>query len=359
MENKRLRILFYCLVFTINASQVFAQSAKYSNEFLSLGVGARAFGMSNAVVASTNDVYSGYWNPAGLTQMNKPYQAALMHSEYFGSIAKYDYGAFAYKIDERSNIGLSIIRFGVDDIPNTTELIDAGGNVNYDRVTRFSAVDYAFIGSYARKSNIENLSYGANVKVVHRKIGDFAQSWGFGLDFGMQYRVRSFRFGLMARDISTTFNAWSYTLDENTKKVFEDTGNEVPENGLEITNPKIILAIAHTAKINNKFRLNSELNMDFSTDGQRNVWISSKYFNMDPHAGLELDYKNIAFLRGGVGNIQKVTEFDGSQNTTLMPNIGLGIRIKNVYIDYALSDIGNSSESLYSNVFSLKLDIGK
>ena len=163
MENKRLRILFYCLVFTINATQVLAQSAKYSNEFLSLGVGARAFGMSNSVVASTNDVYSGYWNPAGLTQMNKPYQAALMHSEYFGSIAKYDYGAFAYRIDERSNIGLSIIRFGVDDIPNTTELIDAGGNVNYDRVTRFSAVDYAFIGSYARKSNIENLSYGANV----------------------------------------------------------------------------------------------------------------------------------------------------------------------------------------------------
>ena len=244
-------------------------------------------------------------------------------------------------------------------IPNATELIDAGGNVNYDRVTRFSAVDYAFIGSYARKSNIENLSYGANVKVVHRKIGDFAQSWGFGLDFGMQYRIRSFRFGLMARDISTTFNAWSYTLDENTKKVFENTGNEVPENGLEITNPKIILAIAHTAKINNKFRLNSELNMDFSTDGQCNVWISSKYFNMDPHAGLELDYKNIAFLRAGLGNIQKVTEFDGSQNTTLMPNIGLGIRIKNVYIDYALSDIGNSSESLYSNVFSLKLDIGK
>lgn len=359
MEIKKLRFIFYCLVCLTLSVESIAQTAKYSNEFLSLGVGARAFGMSNAVVASTADVYAGYWNPAGLSQMNKTYQAALMHSEYFGSIAKYDYGAFAYKVDDRTNIALSIIRFGVDDIPNTTELIDAGGNVNYDRVTKFSAVDYAFIGSYARKALNPNLSYGANVKVVHRKIGDFAQSWGFGIDLGMQYRWRNFRLGAMAHDISTTFNAWSYSLDENTKKVFQDTGNEIPENGLEITLPKFILGAAYTAKINNKFRLNTEINFDINTDGQRNVLISSKYFNVDPHAGLELDYKNIAFLRGGVGNIQKVTEFDGSQNTTLMPNVGLGIRIKNIYIDYALSDIGNSSESLYSNVFSLKLDIGK
>ncbi len=39
---------------------------KYSNEFLSIGVGARALGMSNAYSAVSDDVSSGYWNPAGL-----------------------------------------------------------------------------------------------------------------------------------------------------------------------------------------------------------------------------------------------------------------------------------------------------
>jgi hypothetical protein len=359
MEINKIKFTIVFIFATLLASNSFAQTAKYSNEFLSLGVGARAFGMSNSVVASTNDVYAGYWNPAGLTQMNTQFQGSLMHSEYFGSIAKYDYGAVAYKVDDRSNIAFSIIRFGVDDIPNTTELIDAGGNINYDRVSSFSAVDYAFIGSYARKMKDPRMSLGANVKVVHRKIGDFAKSIGFGLDFGMQYHLEHFKFGIMARDISTTFNAWSYTLDENTKKVFENTGNEIPENGLEITAPKFIIGAAYIAKLSPKFKLNTEVNFDLNTDGQRNVLISSKHFNIDPHAGLELDYRNIAFLRAGLGNIQKQINFDGTRSTMMMPNMGIGVKIKNIHIDYALTDIGNSSESLYSNVFSLKIELGK
>ncbi|MFN5705450.1 MAG: PorV/PorQ family protein [bacterium] len=359
MEIKKLKFTLLIIFTSLLALNASAQTAKYSNEFLSLGVGARAFGMSNSVVASTNDVYAGYWNPAGLTQMNTQYQGSLMHSEYFGSIAKYDFGAIAYKVDDRSNIAFSIIRFGVDDIPNTTELIDAGGNINYDRISSFSAVDYAFIGSYARKMNDPRMSVGANVKVVHRKIGDFAKSFGFGIDFGMQYQLERFKFGIMARDISTTFNAWSYNIDENTKKVFENTGNEIPENGLEVTVPKFILGAAYVAKISSKFKVNTELNFDLNTDGQRNVLISSKYLNIDPHAGIEVDYRNIAFLRAGIGNIQRQRDFDGTESTMMMPNMGIGVKIKNIHIDYALTDIGNSSESLYSNVFSLKIELGK
>ena len=41
------------------------------------------------------------------------------------------------------------------------------------------------------------------------------------------------------------------------------------------------------------------------------------------------------------------------------PNIGVGVKIKALTIDYALTDIGDQSVALYSNVFSLKLDINK
>ena len=44
--------------------------------------------------ATTNDVNSIYWNPAGLVGISD-YQGALMHAEYFQGIAKYDYVAFA------------------------------------------------------------------------------------------------------------------------------------------------------------------------------------------------------------------------------------------------------------------------
>ena len=46
------------------------------------------------------------------------------------------------------------IRFGVDDIPNTLNLVDADGNVNYDRITYFSVADYALLLSLAKKSKL-------------------------------------------------------------------------------------------------------------------------------------------------------------------------------------------------------------
>jgi hypothetical protein len=347
---------------------------KYSNEFLSIGVGARALGMSLSQVASVNDVTSGYWNPAGLSGIKSDLQVAGMHSEYFAGIAKYDYAAVGKAIDSSSAASISFIRFGVDDIPNTTELIDAGGNINYDRITTFSAVDYAFIFSYGRKgfpfrsaasksaidatTNSQGFRWGANAKVIYRHVGEFAKAWGFGLDVGAQYDYKKWKFGAMAKDITSTFNAWTYTLDEKTKQVFEATGNEIPVNSLEVTLPRIILGGGREFQIK-QISLLAEINALLTTDGKRNVLVSANPVSIDPSLGLEASYKKIIYLRLGVGNIQRVKNFDGTDAMTLQPNLGLGLRIKNLYLDYALSDIGNVSDVLYSNVFSLKLDIFK
>ena len=115
------------------------KTPKYSNEFLNIGVGARALGMSNSVISSTDDVTGGYWNPTGLLGIESDLQFGLMHSEYFAGIAKYDYLGIAKNIDSTSAFSISVIRFGVDNIPNTTELIDNQGNINYDRISYFSA----------------------------------------------------------------------------------------------------------------------------------------------------------------------------------------------------------------------------
>ena len=50
---------------------------KYSNEFMNIGIGARALGMSNAVVTSTNDATSGYWNPGHLTEIDNDLQNTI------------------------------------------------------------------------------------------------------------------------------------------------------------------------------------------------------------------------------------------------------------------------------------------
>ncbi len=341
-----------------------AQVRKYSNEFLQIGVGSRAFGMSGAVSSSTEDVTSAYWNPSGLTKMRTNAQASLMYSPYFSGIAKYDYAGFAtFVADNTAVVGVSVIRFGVDDIPDTSELISADGNINYDRVKSFSAADYAFMFTYARnhkgrKSDENGLSYGANVKIIHRKVGEFGKSWGFGIDLGTQYKLNNFIFSAVGRDITTTFNAWSYNPDKF-GSVYASIGDDIPKNSSEITMPRIVLGAAYYAALNENFGLTTEANASLTTDGKRNVLIAANPVSVDPVLGLEANYKKTIFLRGGVGNIQKITDFDGKSSFSYQPNMGVGIRLKNFSIDYALTNIGNQSDAIYSNVFSIRLDFEK
>ncbi|MNK09165.1 hypothetical protein D3C87_271150 [compost metagenome] len=349
------------ILLSVAATSANAQR-KYSNEFLNIGVGSTAFGLSGSVVASVNDVTAGYWNPAGLARMETPRQVSFMHSEYFAGIAKYDYGSFATSVqDNTAVIGASVLRFGVDDIPDTSELIDADGNINYDRVKKFSAADYAFIFSYARKKGKngigagDGLSYGANVKVIHRLVGEYGKSWGFGLDAGVQYQKGKWKFAAVGKDITSTFNSWSYNADK-LSTVYATTGNDIPKSSTETTMPRIILGVAYDTALSEKFNIMAETNINLTTDGQRNVLVSADPVSADPTVGLSVDFKKTIFLRGGVGNIQKSTDFTGKQIYTYQPNMGVGIKIKNFSLDYALTNVGNSSDALYSNVFSIRLD---
>jgi hypothetical protein len=64
------------------------------------------------------------------------------------------------------------------------------------------------------------------------------------------------------------------------------------------------------------------------------------------------------YLRGGVGNFQNELQFDNSESLTFQPNLGVGFKYNSISIDYAITDIGDQSVALYSNVFSLKIDLG-
>jgi hypothetical protein len=352
---------FLLLILLLGTILVNAQdkgiAPKYSNEFLQIGVGADALALGNAIVAGVDGSTALYWNPAALTLGKSKFDISGMHSDYFAGLTKYDFIGFSTKVNDRTALGLSFIRFGVDNIPNTTQLIDKEGNIDFDRITLFSAADYAFNFSFAKKLAVNGLSVGSTAKVIHRKVGDMAKAWGFGLDFSALYAPNEkVKVGLMLRDATSTFNAWSFSLDQKTKDVFTSTGNALPSNGLELTLPRILVGGQFKQPFGSKGNyLAGELDLDLTTDGRRNVLFSGKPFSMNPNIGLEFGFKNLLFVRSGVQNFQYVIDNLNSKKLTFQPSVGIGVLFQGIRLDYAFTDIGDVSTAMYSHVFSLRI----
>lgn len=352
-----MKKIFFFLILISSSLLSFGQATpKYSNEFLNIGVGAKSFGMGQSVIAGVDDVTSGYWNPAGLTHMNDKIQVGYMHSNYFGGITNFDYGSVGFKLNEKGAAAISFVRLGVDGIPNTLDLFK-NGQLDYSRITEFSAVDYSFLLSYAQKTLIKGLSIGGSAKIVHRKAGQFANAWGFGIDLGAQYETENgWKFAAMARDITTTFNAWRFSFTESEKDVLVQTGNEIPTNSLELTLPRLIIGGGKYFEFSESLGLTAEANLELTTDGRRNVLLETDFVSGDPRLGVELVYYKRIFLRAGLNRLQQVPTVDGTQ-WQVQPNFGLGLDLYKFNIDYALAGLGEGNISPNTHFFSIRFDI--
>ena len=365
MKKVLLRIVL--IVLLSSSLHSYAQFRKYSNEFLNIGAGARGLGMGGAQVASVSDGNAGYWNPAGLVHIKDNPVVNFMHAEYFSGIGKYDYGSVAIPLsDKKRTIALSLLRFGVDDIPNTLYLVEPDGSINYNNIRSFSSADYAFLFSYAqsiKQKGNKLFSFGVNAKVIHRNVGTFAKAWGFGLDAGAQMQTKRWKLGIAARDVTTTFNAWSFSFTEEEKEVLYLTDNKIPVKSTELTAPRLVLGAAYDFALGKNFNLLAEANADLTFDGKRNVIISADPVSIDPRLGIELGYKDLIFVRSGIYNFQRALADGDTLNQKKVwiyqPGLGAGFRLKHIAIDYAFTNLANQSNPLYTHTFSVRLDLVK
>ncbi|HCN11531.1 MAG TPA: PorV/PorQ family protein [Kaistella sp.] len=334
---------------------------KYSNEFLNIGAGARGLAMGGAVISNQEDVYSPMWNPAGLIGIDRDWQGAAMHAEYFESIAKYDYLAYAKPLDNKGGVfAISVVRLGVDNILNTTQMIDAEGNIDYDKITSFSQSDYAGLVSYAfRPGGNHRLSVGVNAKLVYRNVGKFANGFGFGFDLGMLYNSDTgWKYGAMLRDATTTVNFWTVNQKELSAVVNGEEFNPAPKDRMELTMPKLNLGMSRNFEINRDLELLPEagLNIDFAKTA---ALISTDFASITPYAGAELKFQDMIFVRVGLNRFQTVTDIENlKRKLSFQPSAGIGIKYQGLTLDYAITNSGVGGSNFYSNFFSLKLDMG-
>jgi hypothetical protein len=367
LENSYIGRSIVVLVILLSPVISFAQFVEYSNDFLNIGAGARGLAMGSAQVATVKDGTAGYWNPAGLVGVKDNVTADLMHAEYFSGIGEYDFGAIAIPIqDNKRTLGLSVLRFAVDDIPNTLFLVQPDGSINYNDIQSFSSSDYAVLLSFAqnvRESKDMNFSFGINAKIIYQKVGTFATAYGFGIDAGMQAHGERWHFGAVGKDITSTFNAWTFSFTDAEKQVLYLTGNDVPVKSTEITAPSLIIGGGYDIKVSKSINISPEASFDVTFDGKENTVISGNTISVAPSLGVEVSVKNIFFIRGGITNFQQGLADGDTLNQKRVwiyqPSLGAGFTIQHITLDYAFTNLANQSSPLYTNVFSLRLVLSK
>jgi len=324
----------------------------HANAFLDIGVGAGAMATGGNVTALAGDANAVYWNPAGLTRLDGRY-LGLMHAAYFGNMAMLNQISYAEKHGNQYR-GAALIRFGVDNIMNTTKLIDENGDVDYNRITYFSAADYALLLGYARKDIVPGLQAGLTLKLLYRHIGDFASGWGFGMDAGVQYAYGRWQLGAVLRDFTGTFTFWTFNRRRLQEIADAIPGrNQTPPAANETRLPSLRLGFARV------FRFGSGYGLTAETDWtawfyERNALVHGPHFSLEPGLGLTADYRQKVFLRLGADNVFRERGFEGTY-WKVRPHAGLGVRLKYLQVDYAFTDFGLSGR--YSHIFSLILDL--
>ena len=356
--------------------------AKYGADFLAGGVDARALGMGGAYVSLAGEVSAGYWNPAGLSHLTYP-ELSYMHVERFAGAVSFDYAAFAIPVNERSTVGVSAFRSGVNDIVNTLRAWNPDRGVplgTYEnRISRFSAADWALFVHYGRRLS-ERLTVGVNFKGIRRSIGDFASAWGYSMDVAAQYRHGPYRFGATIRDVSTMLQSWSVNpgaFDVNCtnpidNQPFEACLNDdgsviqgsaaryeavfsqrIPAGGTALVLPVARLGSGAVWPVGDGHRLTVGLDVDVAVDGQRAFVPNIGDVSFRPRLGTAFRYAGVVELRGGLQRIQ----YGDAIGLDLTPSVGAGLDLQQVSVDFSFGDFaGLTAEDLgYSYRISAQL----
>ncbi len=321
------KIIFVLFVIQSASAQ---QIAKYAGEFLSIGVGGRALGLGGAYAALANDASAAYWNPAALARINYP-EFMLMHDERFGGMVNYDFGAVAIPYGTDVTLGVSVMRLGVDGIPdsrnalidrNQNGILDSTDFVDPSKVTYFNSADWALYFTYSKRVS-DNLTYGINLKILRRGL-EVASATGIGFDVGVLYSPKENWFvAANVQDVTTTLVAWS-------------TGTN------ELISPTLKLGTAYFIDLFHG-RFAPTIDVDVRFENRQFASIAHLgLISFDPHVGLEFDYKNTAALRIGYSDVKQLT-------------LGAGLHLRKLDIDYSFARFGTENDLRDTHRISLRL----
>ena len=173
MFQKKQKLLFssialFTLLFSIAQISFAAEDGSYVDAapYLRLGAGSRSLGLGGAFTAIADDATATVWNPAGLPSIWTPSvkgYAFTFSTSKLAHDSTYNFLSVVKQLNQRNSIGLSWIRFGVENI------------LQYDNQGERR-------GDFGYNSNAYALSYGHSLGTLNIGASARILADGFGLD---------------------------------------------------------------------------------------------------------------------------------------------------------------------------------
>ncbi|PID59342.1 MAG: hypothetical protein CR986_06245 [Ignavibacteriae bacterium] len=339
--NKFSKILAICILlstFNILFAQTDADISRVGTtaaQVLKISPGARALGMGNAYVAVSNDIYSAYFNPAGITKSKGISQVAFNHSNWLADV-NYDFAAGSINILGFGTFFATFSSLRVPEDNVTSFEYPEGDGRTWDANSLVIGVGYA-------RSLTDRFSIGFHFKYVQESIWNTSAS-GIALDVGTYY-VTPFNDLVIGASISNF--GTKMQLDGRDLRLNDD-----PNNSRE-SGPNNIPAQYTTER--NDLPLHFKVGLSMDVVETRYFKVTAAVDAIHPNdnkeyinSGLEFSYNNMVFLRAGYKSLFMPNTIQGL-------TLGCGINYEltpelNFTFNYAYADYGRLNNIQYFDI---------
>lgn len=280
-------------------------------QFLKIGVGGRAVAMGGAFVAVANDASALFWNPAGITQLEKN-QVIFSHTNWPVDL-KHEFFGYVHHFGFTS-IGLSFISLHTDDFEETTEFqpLGTGNFVSFGDIA---------VGVTVARQMTDRFSVGLTLKYVDEML-DVLHARNLFVDFGTMFWTGfgSSRFAVSVTNFGTNM---------------EPSGTVTLRDGTEVTDfqdfsPPTVFRIGFATEVieNNSHKVTSSVQLNHLNDNAENV-----------NVGVEYTWKSILAFRGGYRlNVDE-------ESLTFGGGLSLPFRAAHLNLDVSYTDFGRLGEA--------------
>ena len=213
----RIKTIYIMLLGLLSLSYA-GGNGGFGGAFLRVGLGARAISMGNAQVATADNGFGFYYNPAAAPYLEK--FSANISYDFLSLDRRYAFIGISSPRKPNGGLSLGLIYSGVGDIQ--------GYNSNGEKTEKIKHGLYAIYFSVGLMIKPNRLSIGISAKYLREDLSDPDFNYdgkGFAADLGIMYKVDShLSLGYQIKDINGK-------LKSNTNEIFErgmEKDNEFP-----------------------------------------------------------------------------------------------------------------------------------